>query len=151
MQMHSCRLNMFTESLSVVFVDVRDWLTRCECWLLSFHCIVFTIFFFSSVLVTDYQVEGQFGHHFSLHLHRHATISWGKSVFVQRKSVSIRILHVCIDVHSSRDSYRDAVYKKSRHCVIQNRQPAEKNQNQSFRPTDRPTSRGATVGLGLRL
>ena len=31
---------------------------------------------------------------------RHATISWGKSVFFQRKSVSIRILHLCIDVHS---------------------------------------------------
>ena len=29
---------------------------------------------------------------------RHATISWGKSVFFPWKSVSIRILHLCIDI-----------------------------------------------------
>ena len=42
---------------------------------------------------------------------RHATISWEKSVFFQRKSVSIRILHLCNDVSRkcSRDSYLDAV------------------------------------------
>ena len=82
--------------------------------------------------------------------HRHATISWGKSVFFQRKSVSIRILHICINVSRkrSRDSYHDAVFaKKIATLCNKNRHPAAKNQNRSFRPT----SRGATVGLGLRL
>ena len=78
---------------------------------------------------------------------RHATISWWKSVFFPWKPVSIRILHLCIDVEwkRSRDSYRDAVYKKISTLCNKNRQSATKNQNRSF------TSRGATVGLGLRL
>ena len=62
---------------------------------------------------------------------RHATISWGE---IRIFSVKIRInpyplqlgtarpciLHLFIDVSQkrSRDSYRDAVCKKSRHCVI---------------------------------
>ena len=65
---------------------------------------------------------------------RHATISWGKSVFFQWKSVSIRILHLCIDVS-----------QKIATLCNKNRQPAAKNQNRSF------TSRGATVKLRLRL
>ena len=81
---------------------------------------------------------------FSTSYCRHATISWGKSIFFQWKSVSIRILHLCIDVSRkrSRDSYRDAVCKKKSN---KNRQPAANKQNRSF------NSRGATVGLGLRL
>ena len=57
---------------------------------------------------------------------RHATISWGKSVFFQWKSVSIRILHLCIDVswERSRDSYRDAVCKKISTLNNKTRQPA---------------------------
>ncbi len=45
--------------------------------------------------------------------HRHATISWGESVFLKRKSVSIRIIRQCLDVsrHFARDSHRDAVCK----------------------------------------
>ena len=44
---------------------------------------------------------------------RHATISWGESVFLKRKSVSIRIIRQCIDVsrHFACDSHRDAVCK----------------------------------------
>ena len=44
---------------------------------------------------------------------RHATISWGESVFLKRKSVSIRIIRQCIDVsrHFARHSHRDAVCK----------------------------------------
>ena len=44
---------------------------------------------------------------------RHATISWGESVFLKRKSVSIRIIRQCLDVsrHFARDSHRDAVCK----------------------------------------
>ena len=84
-----------------------------------------------------------------LQLYRHATISWGKSVFFQWKSVYIRIIHLCIDLSRkrSRDSYRDAVCKKIAMLCNKNRQPAAKNQNQSFRPT----SRGAAVGLGIDL
>ena len=56
---------------------------------------------------------------------RHATISWGKSVFFQWKSVTIRILILCIDMHSENvhaihiatPLYRDAVYKKNRDIV----------------------------------
>ena len=48
--------------------------------------------------------------------YRHATISWGESVFLKRKSVSIRIIHQCIDVSRhfvfAGDSHRDAVCKK---------------------------------------
>ena len=42
---------------------------------------------------------------------RHATILWGESVFFKRKSVSIRIIHQCIDVsrHFASHSDRDAV------------------------------------------
>ena len=71
----------------------------------------------------------------------------GKSVYFQLKSVSIRILHLCIDVSQkrSRDSYRDAVCKKIATLCKKNRQPAAKNQNRSF------TICGATVGLGIRL
>ena len=47
---------------------------------------------------------------------RHATISWGESVFLKRKSVSIRIIHQCLDVSRhfvfAGDSHRDAVCKK---------------------------------------
>ena len=48
---------------------------------------------------------------------RHATILRGESVFVKRKSVSIRIIHQCIDVsrHFARDSHHT---KKFRYCVI---------------------------------
>ena len=50
------------------------------------------------------------------HMDRHATISWGESVFLKRKSVSIRIIHQCIDVSRhfvfAGDSHRDAVCKK---------------------------------------
>ena len=80
---------------------------------------------------------------FKCSFHRHATISWGKSVFFQWKSVSIRILHLCIDVSRkrSRDPYRDAVWKKISTLCNKNRQPAAKTQNRSF------ISRGATVWL----
>ena len=47
------------------------------------------------------------------------------------------------NVHAN--SYRDAVCKKIETLCNKNRQPAAKNQNRSF------TSRGATVGLRLRL
>ena len=79
---------------------------------------------------------------------RHATISWGKSVFVQWKSVSIRIIHICINVSRkrSRDSYHDAVFaNKIATLCNTNRHPAAKKKNRSF------TSRGAIDGLGLRL
>ena len=56
---------------------------------------------------------------------------------------------ICINPYPSFMHIAMQFIKKSRHCEIQNRQPAAKNQNQSF--TDRPTSRGATVGSGLRL
>ena len=58
---------------------------------------------------------------------------------------SICFIDVSIHVSRkrSRDSYRDAVCKKSATLCNKNRQPAAKNQNRSF------TSRGATVGLGL--
>ena len=52
---------------------------------------------------------------------RHATISWEKSVFFQRKSVSIRILHLCIDVSGNiftRFISRCSYAKQSRHCVV---------------------------------
>ena len=48
--------------------------------------------------------------------YRHATILWGESVFLKRKSVSIRIIHQCIDISRhfvfAGDSHRDAVCKK---------------------------------------
>ena len=42
--------------------------------------------------------------------YRHATISWGESVFLKQKSVSIRIIHQCIDVsrHFARESHQFA-------------------------------------------
>ena len=52
---------------------------------------------------------------------RHATISWEKSVFFQRKSVSIRILHLCIHVSGNiftRFISRCSYAKQSRHCVV---------------------------------
>ena len=84
---------------------------------------------------------------FQIPFDRHATILLMKSVFFHWKSVSIRILHLCIDVSRkrSRDSYHDAVCKKIATLCNRNRQPAAKNQHLSF------TSRGATVGLGLHL
>ena len=163
---------------------------------------------------------------------RHATISWGKSVFFQRKSVSIRILHNSnvpdckvdifkrrldtyistipdepqvqgytaqrradsnsilhmgkfadthwpsqVEVFGEADSpsrrgcrgtvmpkilqgnkvrYRETFTRFISRCSFckkiatlcnKSRHPGAKNQNRSFRPT----SRGATVGLGLRL
>ena len=69
------------------------------------------------------RVCGRPKHHFNqrfvkfVQITRHATISWGESVFLKRKSVSIRIIHQCID--ASRhfvfvgDSHRDAVCKKN--------------------------------------
>ena len=66
-----------------------------------------------------------------------------------RLSVSIRILHVCIDLSRkrSRDSYRDAVCKQIATLCNKNRQPAAQNQNRSLGLT----SCGATVRLDLRL
>ena len=54
---------------------------------------------------------------------------------------------ICVGVSRIRlgDSYRDGVRKKIATLCNKNRPPVAKNQNRSF------TSRGATVGLGLRL
>ena len=71
----------------------------------------------------------------------------GGNPYFFSENLSIRILHLCIDVSRkrSRDSYREAFGKKIATLCNKNRHPAAKNQNRSF------TSRGATVGLGLRL
>ena len=49
---------------------------------------------------------------------RHATISWGESVFFKRKSVSIRIIHQCIDVSPTLCTWSMQFAKKSQYCVI---------------------------------
>ena len=64
------------------------------------------------------------------------------------QSVSFTYASMCIAKTLTRFISRCILQKKSRHCVglpNKNRQPAAKNQKRSF------TSRGATVGLGLRL
>ena len=51
--------------------------------------------------------------------YRHATISWGNPYFFNENLYQSVSFIVCIDVSRkrSRDSYRDEVCKKSRHCV----------------------------------
>ena len=62
------------------------------------------------------------------------------------QSVSFICINVSRKGKRSRDSYHDAVFcQKIATLCNKNRHPAAKNQNRSF------TSRGATVGLGLRL
>ena len=77
----------------------------------------------------------------------------GESVFFQWKSVSMRILHRCINVsrHFSRNSYNDAVCKISRRNKIDSqRQRVSLKGTESWFSWNRSfTSRDATVGLRL--